>query len=673
MTDRGSRVAVVTGASSGIGRAVTLALVGEGWSVVIASRSRTALLAVAADLPPGAAVLVVPADVGRFEDVEHLFAAASQTFGRVEAVVNAAANVAYGRFDDVPPEVFDRVVTTNLIGTANVARAALKHFAAHGGGRLVLMGSLLGKIAVPYLSAYVVSKWGVHALSRIIRIEAQQTPGVPGQHDLAGQRQYPGLPGGRQLCRTAGPAATTGGAAGKGCPGGPANPAPVETRSIGRSDKPTGRARLPSPANGVRRACHTLDEAGRPVPAADSTRARDCPGTVDRRRAASRAVGPTGPAIRLNTVEAVDAVVVGAGPNGLVAAIALADAGWDVLLVEANETVGGAVRSAEITAPGFTSDLFSAFYPLAAASSVIGDLELDRHGLTWVQAPSVLAHALPEGSAAVLARNPDQTAADLDAVAPGDGAAWLDMFGQWQQIRDPLLDAMFTPLPPVRSAARLLKNLGRRGALDLARLAVLPVRRLAAEHFRGDGARLLLTGNAMHADVPPDAAGSGLLGWLLTMLGQDVGFPVPQGGAGNLALAMQSRLAAAGGQIWTGAKVESIIVGGGRALGVRTADGRSVRARRAVLADVDAPTLYHDLVGDHLLPAGLRRDLGRFHWDNSTLKLNWALSSPPPGMPNRPGPPEPSTWAWTSTVSSTTRPISRCAGCHASRSSSSVR
>ena len=98
----------------------------------------------------------------------------------------------------------------------------------------------------------------------------------------------------------------------------------------------------------------------------------------------------------------VDAVVIGAGPNGLVAANALVDAGWDVVLVEANDEVGGAVRSAEVTAPGYLTDLFSAFYPLAAASPIIRDLHLEEHGLRWRRAPHVLAHALDDGSAAVL-------------------------------------------------------------------------------------------------------------------------------------------------------------------------------------------------------------------------------------------------------------------------------
>ena len=329
-------------------------------------------------------------------------------------------------------------------------------------------------------------------------------------------------------------------------------------------------------------------------------------------------------------METVDAIVIGAGPNGLVAANALADAGWEVLLLESNDDVGGAVRSAQITTPGFVSDLFSAFYPLAAASPAIRALDLHHHGLVWVQADKVLAHALPGGRAAVLARTAEDTAAGLEEFGSGDGQAWLDMVAGWQHIRDPLLDAMFTPFPPIRSAVALLRRTKTAGALDLARLAVLPVRRLAAERFTGDGAGLLLTGNAMHADVPPDAAGSGVFGWLLAMLGQDVGFPVPQGGAQQLADALRSRLETRGGHVRTRSHVSSIVISGGRAVGVRTADGTTVRARRAVLADVDAPTLYRDLVGLDRLPAAVGRALHRFQWDNPTLKINWALRSPVP-------------------------------------------
>lgn len=326
--------------------------------------------------------------------------------------------------------------------------------------------------------------------------------------------------------------------------------------------------------------------------------------------------------------QTVDAVVIGAGPNGLVAANALVDAGWEVLVLETNGQVGGAVRSAEVTAPGFVNDLFSAFYPLAAASPVIKGLDLESYGLSWQHAPKVLAHVLEDGRAAVMERTAEATAENLDAFAAGDGLAWVEMFDDWRRIRDPFLDALFTPFPPVKAAVRLLRELGTSGALELARLAVVPVRRLADERFRGEGAALLLTGNAMHSDVPPTAAASGIFGWLLCMLGQDVGFPVPTGGAQQLADALATRISSRGGEVRTGSRVDRIHVSAGRARGVMTVDGTAVVARRAVLADVAAPILFRDLVGPEHLPASFLSRLARFQLDGSTLKLNWALDRP---------------------------------------------
>jgi len=170
---------VITGASSGIGRSTARALSGQGWNVVLASRSAVALAAVELECAAfGIETLVVPTNVGDGKAVDALFDTAAARFGRIDAVVNTAAAVAYGRFEDVPAEIYDRVITTNLLGTANVARAALRQFRVQGGGDMVLTGSLLGKIAVPFMSPYVTSKWGVHALVRMIQIEARETPGV---------------------------------------------------------------------------------------------------------------------------------------------------------------------------------------------------------------------------------------------------------------------------------------------------------------------------------------------------------------------------------------------------------------------------------------------------------------------------------------------------------------
>ena len=172
-------VAVVTGASSGIGRCTARLLGDRGWDLVLASRSVPVLQQVAQECTAGGGrAVVVPADVGDRGAVTALFARAVEEFGGVTAVVPTAGAVAYGRFEDIPPEVFDRAVTTNVVGTANVARAALQVFRGQGGGSLVITGSLLGKIAVPSMSPYVTGKWAVHALTRMIQLESRALDGV---------------------------------------------------------------------------------------------------------------------------------------------------------------------------------------------------------------------------------------------------------------------------------------------------------------------------------------------------------------------------------------------------------------------------------------------------------------------------------------------------------------
>jgi phytoene dehydrogenase-like protein len=325
-----------------------------------------------------------------------------------------------------------------------------------------------------------------------------------------------------------------------------------------------------------------------------------------------------------------DAVVVGAGHNGLVGANLLADAGWSVLVLEAAAEPGGAVRTAEVTAPGFRSDLCSAFYPLGAGSPVLRELDLAAYGLRWRHAPLVLAHVLPDDRCVVLSRDVEETAASVEAFAAGDGAAWREEVAGWARLRNDLLESILRPFPPVRPAVRLLRRLGTAEALRLARFGLLSARRYGEERFAGEGGRLLIAGNALHTDLTPDSAGGAVFGWLLSMLGQEVGFPVPEGGAGRVVDALVARLAARGGELVCGSPVVEVSVAGGRAVGVRTADGDRVAATRAVLADVVAPRLYLDLVGAEHLPGRMVADLRRFHWDAATVKVDWALSAPLP-------------------------------------------
>ena len=325
-----------------------------------------------------------------------------------------------------------------------------------------------------------------------------------------------------------------------------------------------------------------------------------------------------------------DAIVIGAGPNGLVAANLLASAGWEVLVLEAQPEPGGAVRTRELIEPGFRNDVFSAFYPLAARSPAMAGLGLERHGLRWRRAPVALAHPAADGRCAVLSTSLEETAASLDSFAPGDGDRWRELSAYWERVGTPFFEALMRPFPPVRAGAALLRALGPRGTLEFARFALLSVRRLAEERFDGEGAGWLLAGNALHTDVTPDSAAGGLYGWMLCGLGQQVGYPFPEGGAGQLTAALVRRFAAAGGDLRCGTRVARVIVRAGRAVGVRTGDGEEIPVRRAVLADAGAPALYRDLLADVTLPAWFERALDRFQYDSATVKVDWTLDGPIP-------------------------------------------
>jgi phytoene dehydrogenase-like protein len=326
-----------------------------------------------------------------------------------------------------------------------------------------------------------------------------------------------------------------------------------------------------------------------------------------------------------------DAIVIGAGPNGLVAANILASAGWQVTVLEAQDVAGGAVRSGELTGmPGFTHDWFSAVYPLTVASPAMRSLELERWGVRWRHSPLAVAHPTRDGTCVVISRDIDETADSFDRFAPGDGDAWRKLYGLWDRVGEDLLDALLgAPFPPVRAGGRLALSL-RRDVMRFLRFALLPVRTLAEEAFRGAGGKRMLAGNALHADLAPESSGSGLYGWLLASLAQQFGWPVAEGGAGAITSALVQRLEAHGGEVVTGARVEKVVVRRGRALAVRTSDGREAEARRAVLADVAAPRLFLELVGSDELPSSFVSDLRRFDRDPGTVKVDWALDAPIP-------------------------------------------
>ena len=321
------------------------------------------------------------------------------------------------------------------------------------------------------------------------------------------------------------------------------------------------------------------------------------------------------------------ALVVGSGPNGLAAAITLAEAGRDVTVLEAAGRAGGAVATEELTLPGFLHDTFSAVYPATAASPVFARMPLERHGLHWVHPRRCYAHPLPGGHAAALSRDVGETAATLDALHPGDGEAWrrfatpyLEHWGAWR-------DTMLAGFPPIRGAARLLASHGIGGSLDFAKLLLTPASSLAAQLFSHDGSRAWLYGSAMHGDVPPQGAGSAIAAAHLNLMGHTVGWPSPEGGAGRLAAALVGHLESLGGRVRTGAGVTRVGVERGRAVGVELEGGERVPGR-LVVADV-TPAGLLALAGDAL---GSRYASALRAWrpGPATLKLDWALDGPIP-------------------------------------------
>jgi phytoene dehydrogenase-like protein len=295
-----------------------------------------------------------------------------------------------------------------------------------------------------------------------------------------------------------------------------------------------------------------------------------------------------------------DAVVVGAGPNGLAAAIEMACAGLSVRVLEAADTVGGGARSAELTLPGFVHDVCSAIHPLGIASPFFRSLPLADHGLEWVEPPAALAHPFDDGGAALLARSPDAAMPTLGE----DDERWRRLFAPL--VRDPesLLDEILAPLH-VPAHPLTLARFGLR--------ALLPATTVARRSFRGARARGLFAGLAAHSMLPLERPPSAAFALMLGLLGHAVGWPFPRGGSQALSDALASYLRSLGGEIETGRRVESLA---------------ELGETRLVVLDV-TPRGLLELAGDRL-PDRYRSRLERYRYGPGVFKLDWALAGPIP-------------------------------------------
>src|SRR6059058_1665799 len=295
-----------------------------------------------------------------------------------------------------------------------------------------------------------------------------------------------------------------------------------------------------------------------------------------------------------------DAVVVGAGPNGLAAAIALARAGLSVRVLEAADSVGGGARSAELTLPGFVHDTCSAIHPLGVASPFFRTLPLAEHGLDWIEPAAPLAHPFDDGTAAVLERSPDAAVRGFGE----DEERWRRLFAPLAREAEPLLEDVLAPLH-LPAHPLLLARFGARAALPATALAWLA--------FRGEKARGVFAGLAAHSMLPLGRPPTAAFGLMLGLLAHSVGWPLPRGGSQRLSDALASYLRTLGGEIETGRHVESLA---------------ELGETRRVLLDV-TPRGLLTLAGDRL-PARYRRRLERYRYGPGVFKLDWALDGPIP-------------------------------------------
>ena len=329
-----------------------------------------------------------------------------------------------------------------------------------------------------------------------------------------------------------------------------------------------------------------------------------------------------------------DAVVVGAGHNGLAAAIILASAGWSVLVVEANSEPGGAVRTAEVTLPGFKHDLFATNLNLFAGSPFVAEYgdDLAAHGLEFAPTDKSFSSVFPDGRFLGVSTDMEATLESIGNISTADREAWSELaerFGQVAPHIFPLLGATFPSVTAARALYKGSRALGATWPYDLGRLLLQSSREFVEEHFVSPEVQALCASWGMHLDFPPDAPGGALFPFLETFASNFNGMVVGKGGAATMIDSLVSLLRSKGGKLRLESEVSAITIREDRAVGIELTDGEHIAARRTVVANVTPKLLFGKLVPKEKLAPKFNRRVAAFTHAPGALMIHLAMDGLP--------------------------------------------
>jgi phytoene dehydrogenase-like protein len=331
---------------------------------------------------------------------------------------------------------------------------------------------------------------------------------------------------------------------------------------------------------------------------------------------------------------AYDAVIIGAGHNGLAAAIHLAKHGWKVAVFEAKDEPGGAVKTRALTLPGFRHDVAAMNLSLFAGSPFLKEHgeALGRHGLAFTPAQHCFASVFPDGSWFGVSKDIEATLARLRAINPADAAAWSRMLDGFGRDAPHIFGLLGNEMPSLAAAKVVWKAWRQNGTawtLDMLRFLTMPVRTWADLHFSDPRVKATVAAWGMHLDFPPDVAGGALFPYLESMANQAFGMVIGTGGADTMIRAMTGYLKELGGEIHLASPVAGVTDAGGQADGIRLADGRSIKARRAVIANVTPQLLFGTLLGKGSGKPAVDEKFKAFRPGPGTMMLHLALEELP--------------------------------------------